>query len=106
MAGTLLATRHPLRSEPNLEHAEPKLPPEPPMVRQINKDFLKKLDDKLQLAPDQHLKIEKIIAEGQERNHEIWRTNAGPQMRAVILDVNRQIREQLTPDQREKFEEL
>ena len=88
------------------ERTEAPLPPEPPIVRQMNKDFLKKLDDKLQLSPDQHAKIEKIIAEGQERNHEIWRTNAGPMMRAVMVDVTRQIREQLTSEQQKSFEEM
>jgi Spy/CpxP family protein refolding chaperone len=88
------------------EHAEAPLPPEPPIVRQMNKDFLKKLDNKLKLSPEQHSKIEKIIAEGQERNHEIWRTNAGPLMRAVMMDVTRQIRGQLRPEQQKDFEEL
>lgn len=94
------------RPPENREHIETPLPPEPPSVRQMNKDFLKKLDDKLQLSSEQHSKIEKIIADGQERNHEIWRTNAGPLMRAVMMDVNRQIREQLSADQQKQFEEL
>ena len=99
-------SHHPHRPSENHEHVETPLPPEPPIVRQMNKDFLKKLDDKLQLSSEQHSKIEKIIADGQERNHEIWRTNAGPLMRAVMMDVNRQIREQLSADQQKDFEEL
>jgi len=86
-------------------HAEVSPLPEPPLVRQMNKDFLKKLDDKLQLSPEQHSKIEKIIATGQDRNHELW-TNVAPKMRAVMMDVNHQIKEQLSADQQKDFEEL
>jgi hypothetical protein len=94
------------RPKESREQAEAPPLPEPPIVRQMNKDFLKKLDNKLKLSPEQHSKIEKIIAEGQERNHEIWRTNAGPLMRAVMVDVTRQIRGQLRPEQQKDFEEL
>jgi Spy/CpxP family protein refolding chaperone len=60
----------------------------------LSKQFLQQLDDALQLTPQQHDKIAKIIAEGQE------------QMKQVMQDNRQQIREQLTPDQRKKFEEL
>lgn len=93
------------RPQENRERAETPMPPEPPLARQMNKDLLKRLDEKLQLTPDQHSKIERIIADGQERNHELW-TNVAPRMRAVMLDVNRQIKEQLTSEQQKDFEEL
>jgi len=76
-----------------------------PMAEKIGKQFIQQLNDKLQLTPEQKDKIGKIIAAGQERNHAIW-TNAAPQMREVIQDVNRQIRRQLTPEQQKEFEEL
>ncbi|MGH7953334.1 MAG: hypothetical protein ACREFE_15670 [Limisphaerales bacterium] len=79
--------------------------PMPPMAQKMNKQFLAQLDDRLHLAPGQYDKIKKIIAEGQERNHEIW-TNAAPKMRAVMQDVHQKIREQLTPGQKKPFEEL
>jgi TRAP-type C4-dicarboxylate transport system substrate-binding protein len=63
------------------------------------------LDDKLRLTPGQHDKIEKIIAEGQERNREIW-TNAAPKMRKVMQEINQEIRSELEPGQQKKFEEL
>jgi hypothetical protein len=103
---------HPPQSASNIqrppeinEHPEVRPLPEPPLARQMSKDFLKRLDDKLQLTPEQHAKIEKIIADGQERNHELW-TNVAPKMRAVMLDVNHQIREQLSAGQQKDFEEL
>lgn len=76
-----------------------------PMADRLGKQFTQQLGEKLQLTPEQKDVIGKIIAEGQEKNRQIW-TNVAPQMRAEILEVHRQIREQLTPEQREQFEEL
>lgn len=78
-------------------------PPRPPEILDAN--FVQQLDDKLQLTPDQRASIEKIIADGQERNHSIW-TNNSAQMRAVVLDVRHRVRETLTADQQKQFEEL
>lgn len=60
----------------------------------LNKSFLSKLDTALVLTPEQHKCIDKIIAAGQDP------------MRKVMLDVSHNIREQLTPDQRKKYDEL
>ena len=112
VAGGLLAGHHPFRhrhemsSPDGREHPEHRDVPAPPLVaNRLGKDFLQRLDDKLQLTPDQKEKIGRIIADGQERNHEIW-TNVAPQIRAEIQDVHRQIRDQLTPEQREQFDDL
>jgi hypothetical protein len=79
--------------------------PMPRVADRIGKQFVEQLDDALQLTPEQREKIEKIIADGQEQNHEIW-TNVAPKMRAVIQDVTQRIRAELTPDQLKPFEEL
>lgn len=113
MAGTLVATHHPLRSsEENNSpqspegHEHPRMEiPRPPLVDVLNKKFLQQLNEKLQLAPEQYTNIQKIISGGQEKNHAIW-TNVAPQIREVIMDAHKQIREQLTADQKEKFEDL
>ena len=60
----------------------------------LNKSFLSKLDTALALTPEQHKCIDKIIAAGQEP------------MRKVMVDVSHNIREQLTPDQRKKYDDL
>ena len=60
----------------------------------LNKSFLSKLDTALALTPEQHKCIDKIIAAGQEP------------MRKVMVDVSHNIREQLTPEQRKKYDEL
>ena len=111
IAGGLVAGHRPFRHHHEMVNPAPdgherREVPAPPLVaNRLNKQFLQQLDDKLQLTPEQKEKIGKMIAEGQERNHEIW-TNVAPQLRAVIADVHRQIREQLTSEQREQFEEL
>ena len=79
--------------------------PRPPLAEKLGKQFVQQLNDTLQLSPEQREKIEKIIADGQDRNRELW-TNVAPKMRAVIQDVNQQIREVLTPEQLKPFEEL
>ena len=71
----------------------------------MNRQLMGQLDSALDLTTEQHDKIIKIIAEGQEQNHVIW-TNVAPQMRAVMQNVNRQIREQLSPPQQKKFADM
>ena len=77
--------------------------PRPPEI--LGDKFVQQLDDALQLTPDQHASIQKIIADGQERNHAIW-TNNSAQMREVIQDVRHRVREQLTSEQQKQFEDL
>ena len=71
----------------------------------LDKDFLAKIDEALHLSPEQNTAIKKIIADGQEQNHSIW-TNSTAQMRKVMQDSRRQIREQLTPEQQKEFENM
>jgi Spy/CpxP family protein refolding chaperone len=91
----------------NHEHDAPRpqdIPP-PRLAERMGKQFVQQLNNTLRLTPEQRVKIEKIIADGQERNHEIW-TNTVPKMRAVMQEVNQQIREELTPEQLKPFEEM
>lgn len=79
--------------------------PPPRFAERMGKQFVQQLNDTLQLTPEQRGKIEKIIADGQEQNRQIW-TNVAPKMRAVMQEVNQQIRAELTPEQLKPFEEL
>lgn len=92
---------------PTNNAAQNRLPelPAPRMSERMGKQFVQQLNDTLQLTAEQRGKIEKFIAAGQERNHEIW-TNVAPKMRAVMLEVNQQIRAELTPEQVLQFEDL
>jgi len=96
-----------LQPSENHDHnpARPSEVPLPRMAERMGKQFVQQLNDTLQLTPEQRGKIEKIIADGQEQNREIW-TNVAPKMRAVMQEVNRQIRAELTPEQLKPFEEL
>jgi Spy/CpxP family protein refolding chaperone len=100
---------HPQTASHDTNHEPGQLPPsdlpKPHQPEILGKQFVQQLDKKLHLTPEQRAAIAKIVAEGQERNHEIW-TNAAPQMHKVLQDVRQQIREQLTPEQRKKYEEL
>jgi uncharacterized membrane protein len=91
----------------NRDHDQPRpqdLPkPRPPEM--LGKQFVQQLDKTLRLTPEQRAAVVKIVADGQERNREIW-TNVAPQMHKMLQDVRQQIREQLTPEQTKQFEEM
>ena len=96
-----------VHSQENHDRDQPR-PPDlsmPRLAERMNKQFVQQLNDALQLTPEQHDKVAKILAEGQERNREIW-TNVAPKMFAVMQEVNRQIRIELTPEQQKQFEVL
>ena len=76
-----------------------------PRPQILNQQFVEQLDAALRLTPEQREKIRKIIADGQERNHDLWKLVA-PQFRSVMQDVRQRIHAVLTPEQRKQFEEL
>ncbi len=88
--------------DPHREAAQDLLLPRPEM---LNKQFIQQLDSALHLAPDQRKAIEKILADGQQRNRDLWKL-VSPQMRMVMQDVNQRIRSELTPEQQKQFEKL
>ncbi len=95
-------------ARPSTNNAAPGRSPElpaPRMAERMGKQFVQQLNDTLKLTPEQREKIGKIISNGQDRNHEIW-TNVAPKMRAVMQEVNQQIRAELTQEQLVQFEEL
>ena len=79
--------------------------PRPRSPEMWRKEFIGHLDETLKLTPKQHAAIAKIIAEGQERNWEIW-TNVAPKMRQEIEEVHQRIRAELTPEQQKKFDAM
>lgn len=68
-----------------------------------NKELLRRMDRELALTPEQHDHIEKIIANSQERTKALWKPIA-PQMNREMQSVCEEIREELTPEQRKKFQ--
>lgn len=78
----------------------------PPFAPKImGKEFIKVLDHELDLSPDQHERIGKILAEGQEQNKKLW-DKIAPEMKKEMQNSKERIREVLTPEQRKRFEEL
>ena len=67
-------------------------PVRPPEI--LSKDFLQRLDTELRLSKDEHEAIQKVISEGQN------------EMRKVVQDARLEIREVLTADQRQQFDDL
>jgi len=60
----------------------------------LSKPFIHKLDNLLTLSTNQYAAVEKTIGEGQN------------QMRKLMQDVRQSIREELTPAQRQRYDEL
>jgi len=60
----------------------------------LSKQFLQRLEEELQLSPEQHDAIQKSISEGQN------------QMRMVMQDSRLEIRALLTPEQQKQFDVL
>jgi len=96
---------HPQANTRDHEQPGPQDLPKRRPPEMLGKKFVQDLDKTLHLTPEQRAAIARIVADGQEHNHEIW-TNVAPQFHKVLQDVRLQIREQLTPEQRKQFEEL
>jgi hypothetical protein len=71
----------------------------------LRTNFVERLDRELKLTPEQHHRIEKIIIDSQERTKELWK-ELGQPFREEIQQSRERIRAALTPEQREKFEEI
>jgi hypothetical protein len=76
-----------------------------PLPQILNRQFVAQLDADLHLTPEQREKIGKIIADGQQRNRELWKL-VSPQFRLVLQDVRQRIRAVLVPEQRKQFDAL
>jgi len=76
-----------------------------PRSQMLDRQFVEQLDAALHLTPEQRERIGKIIADGQERNRDLWKL-VSPQFRGVMQDVRQHIRAVLTPEQKKQFEEL
>lgn len=62
------------------------------------REFIGRLDKALKLTPEQHAAISKIVAEGQQRNREIWHEE--------MEQIHQRIRAELTPEQQKQFDAM
>lgn len=72
---------------------------------QITTFMVKRLDQRLNLTPQQEIEVTRILQTHHERMGAVW-TNVHPQMQIQIEQTNAEIRRVLTPKQRAKFEGL
>jgi hypothetical protein len=77
----------------------------PPMPAPLRKDFLDRLERELNLTTGQRDRIEKIIAEGQDRTRQVWQT-VEPEMRTELMTTRERIRNELNADQLQRFEDI
>ncbi len=68
-------------------------------------ELLNRVQQELNLDPDQRSRVEKIISEGQSRTKELLEPVA-KQLRQEMQQAREKIRAELTPEQRQRFEEL
>ncbi len=93
--------------QPGANGQRPPGPPGPgpawgsPRGQWLMKDLLERMDRELVLTPDQHQRVDGIMKESQERMHKIYE-NFIPELNSMRA----QIRDQLTPEQQAKFENV
>lgn len=71
----------------------------------VRREFLDRMDRHLNLSREQYDKIARILQDSQERTHIIVGLVA-PEIQQELREVRQEIRAELTPEQRQKFEEL
>ena len=81
---------------------QPDLVPIPYTVR---REFLERMDQHLKLSREQYDRIARILRDSQERTRIIVGL-VSPEIQEELRAVRQEIREELTPEQRKKFEEL
>lgn len=67
------------------------------------KDFLKNLDQELQLTAEQRERIEKVLCQGQEQTRQLWE-KISPEMKEEWKYVKERIRAELTEEQKARFD--
>ena len=79
---------------------------QPPPLAQIQRpEFLRRMQKQLELTASQRDEIAKIMKASQERNRPLW-DRIAPQMREEVKRVREEIRQVLTPDQQQKFDQM
>ena len=71
----------------------------------LRRDFLRNLDRELELTADQRAHIGKILADGQEHTKKLW-DQIAPDVRGEWIRIKARIRAELTPEQRQHFEQM
>jgi Spy/CpxP family protein refolding chaperone len=79
---------------------------QPLSLEQLRKvELMGRVQKDLDLTPEQHARIEKIISDSQERIRDLW-DEVAPDIHDEYEDVKQKVCGALTPDQRKRFEDL
>ena len=80
----------------------PMTPAEPWLMRDA---LLFQMQRELNLSPQQHARIQKVLEESRENWKILWEI-MGPEVQSELRHVREVIQQELEPDQRERFEKL
>jgi hypothetical protein len=80
---------------------------QPPLsLEQLRKvELMGRVQKDLDLSPEQHARIEKIIEDSQERIRDLW-DQVAPDIHDEYDDVQKKVCQELTPDQKKTFDDL
>lgn len=82
-------------------------PGQPPLsLEQLRKvELMGRVQKDLDLTPEQHARIEKIIEDSQGRIRDLW-DQVAPDIHDEYDDVQKKVCQELTPEQKKTFDEL
>jgi Spy/CpxP family protein refolding chaperone len=79
---------------------------QPLSLEQLRKvELMGRVQKDLDLTPEQHARIEKIIGDAQDRIQDLW-DQVAPDIHDEYDDVQKKLCEELTPDQKKLFDDL
>lgn len=79
---------------------------QPLSLEQLRKvELMGCVQKELDLTPEQHARIEKIISDSQERIRDLW-DQVAPDIHDEYEDVQKKLCEELTPEQKKVFDDL
>jgi hypothetical protein len=80
---------------------------QPPLsLEQLRKvELMGRVQKELELSPEQHARIEKIIGDSQERIRDLW-DQVAPDIHDEYDDVQKKVCQELSPEQKKRFDDL
>src|SRR5467141_1786947 len=83
------------------------LPPNPVLLQPgpIREEFVRRMTEELELTPEQREKVLHIVHESQERTKLLY-SLIGDDVREEMRQTRDSIRQQLTPDQARRFDDM
>jgi Spy/CpxP family protein refolding chaperone len=107
VASRMSEAAKPLAAAPNTLRAGANRPSQPPLsLEQLRKvELMGRVQKALDLSPEQHARIEKIIEDSQGRIRDLW-DQVAPDIHDEYDDVQKKVCQELTPEQKKTFDDL